>query len=125
MLKVGMTYEIDKKITENDTAAKVASGAVEVFATPLMIALMENTCFSLVQENLEDGYTTVGTTVNIRHLKASPVGSIVKCIAELTEIDGKKLNFIVKVFENDVLVGDGTHGRYIVNQKKFIENIKK
>lgn len=125
MLKVGITYEIDKKITENDTAAKVASGAVEVFATPLMIALMENTCFNLVQKNLEDGYTTVGTTVNIRHLKASPVGSTVKCIAELTEIDGKKLNFIVKVFENDVLVGDGTHGRYIVNEKKFIENIKK
>lgn len=125
MLETGMTYEVKKIVTENDTAAKVASGAIEVFATPLMIALMEKAALDLVAPHLEEGYTTVGTAVNVKHLKASLVGAEVKAIATLIAIDNKKLNFDVKVYEGDTLVGSGEHGRYIINEKKFIENLTK
>lgn len=125
MLKEGLTFEMKKIVTENDTAAKVASGAVEVFATPIMIAFMENTALNLAKPHLEDGYTTVGTKVNVKHLKATLVGAEVVCKAELKKVDGKRLLFEVKVFEGDILVGDGEHERYIVNEEKFIKNLQK
>ncbi|MGL5541954.1 MAG: thioesterase family protein, partial [Fusobacteriaceae bacterium] len=74
MLKEGMELVIEKTVNENETAAKVASGALEVFSTPMLIAFMENTAFQLAQGELSDELTTVGTSVNIKHLKANLVG---------------------------------------------------
>ena len=75
MLEVGMKLEVEKVVTENDTAAKAASGAVEVLATPIMVAWMEGASLNLVQKELENGLTTVGTEVNIIHLKGTLVGT--------------------------------------------------
>ncbi|MBQ3437726.1 MAG: thioesterase family protein [Fusobacterium sp.] len=127
MLEVGMTFEFKRPVTENDTAAKAASGAVEVFATPFMIAWMEEASLKLAQKELEEGFTTVGTEVNIKHLKGSLVGTEMRVISKLLEIDRKKLIFSVEVYEDkeNILVGEGTHTRFIIDTEKFFEKLKK
>ncbi|WP_029758709.1 MULTISPECIES: thioesterase family protein [Fusobacterium] len=124
MLEVGMRLEIEKVVTENDTAAKAASGAVEVLATPFMIAWMEEASLHLAQKELENGLTTVGTEVNIKHLKGTLVGKTVKIISVLKEIDRKKLVFDVEALEDGVVVGTGTHTRFIIDPVKFFEKLK-
>lgn len=127
MLEVGMKYEIKRPVTENDTAAKAASGAVEVLATPVMIAWMEEASLHLAQKELEKGFTTVGTEVNIKHLKGSLVGTEMKVVSILKEIDRKRLVFDVAVYEEkeNILVGEGTHTRFIIDTAKFFEKLKK
>ena len=124
MLEVGMKVEVEKIVTENDTAAKAASGSVEVLATPIMIAWMEEASLHLAQKGLEEGLTTVGTEVNIKHLKGTLVGKTVKIVSVLKEIDRKKLVFNVEVLEDGVAVGTGTHTRFIIDPVKFYEKLK-
>nr|WP_241635900.1 thioesterase family protein [Fusobacterium gastrosuis] len=126
MLEVGTTYEFKRTVTDDVTAAKAASGAVEVFATPFMIAWMEEASLKLAQKELEEGLTTVGTEVNIKHLKGSLVGTEMKVVSTLKEIDRKKLVFDVAVYETDgnILVGEGTHTRFIIDTVKFFEKLK-
>lgn len=125
MLKEGMSFTQKKVVMANETAAKVASGALEVFSTPMLIAFMESTAFSLAQKELEDGDTTVGIAVNIKHLKANLIGDELTCTATLEKIDGKKLDFSVKVFHGETLVGEGKHSRFIVNEEKFLAKLNK
>ncbi|ATV35287.1 thioesterase family protein [Fusobacterium periodonticum] len=124
MLEVGMKYEIDRVVTENDTAAKAASGSVEVLATPVMIAWMEEASLRLAQKELEEGFTTVGTEVNIKHLKGTLVGKTVKVLSTLKEIDRKRLVFDVEVIEDGIAVGTGSHTRFIIDTAKFYEKLK-
>ena len=124
MLEVGMKYEIDRVVTENDTAAKAASGSVEVLATPVMIAWMEEASLRLAQKELEEGFTTVGTEVNIKHLKGTLVGKTVKVLSTLKEIDRKRLVFDVEVIEDGIVVGTGSHTRFIIDTAKFYEKLK-
>ena len=124
MLEVGMKLEVEKLVTDNDTAAKAASGAVEVLATPFMIAWMEEASLRLAQKELEEGFTTVGTEVNIKHLKGTLVGKTVKVLSTLKEIDRKRLVFDVEVIEDGVAVGTGSHTRFIIDTAKFYEKLK-
>ena len=124
MLEVGMKYEIDRVVTEDDTAAKAASGSVEVLATPVMIAWMEEASLRLAQKELEEGLTTVGTEVNIKHLKGTLVGKTVKVLSTLKEIDRKRLVFDVEVIEDGIAVGTGSHTRFIIDTAKFYEKLK-
>ena len=107
-----------------DTAAVYGSGALEVFATPAMIALMEKTCLESMADIIGEGNTTVGIAVNIKHLKASPVGVTIRCEAELTEVDRRRLVFSVKCFEGETLVGEGIHERFVVDSEKFMSKFK-
>lgn len=125
MLKEGISLTLEKIVNENETASKVASGTLDVFSTPMLIAFMENAAFQLVQPELDEESSTVGISLNVKHLKANLVGDKISCVATLTSIEGKKLNFSVKVFYMDTLVGEGEHSRYIINKKKFLENIKR
>ena len=124
MLEVGMKLEVEKLVTDNDTASKAASGAVEVLATPFMIAWMEEASLHLAQKGLENGLTTVGTEINIKHLKGTLVGKTVKIVSVLREIDRKKLVFDVEALEDGVVVGTGTHTRFIIDPVKFYEKLK-
>ncbi|MGY0394592.1 thioesterase family protein [Fusobacterium sp.] len=125
MLKEGMTLTQQKVVNESETAAKVASGALEVFSTPMLIAFMENTAFNLAQKELGEGETTVGISVNIKHMKANLVGDEVVCTATLEKVDGKRLDFSVKVLHGETLVGEGEHSRFIINEEKFLAKLKK
>lgn len=103
-----------------DTAKAYGSGLVEVFATPAMIALMENTAHSSVQPYLPEGQVTVGSEVNIRHLKATPLGATVYGTSELLQIEGRKLTFKIEAYDMQGLIGAGTHTRYIIDIERFM-----
>lgn len=122
-IKEGLSFEIEQVVTAKDTAAKYGSGLVEVFATPAMIALMEKTALNVVLPYLPDGFNTVGTAVNIKHIKATPVGMEVTCKATLKAIDGRKLVFDVIAFDEDGEIGNGSHSRYIIETAKFMEKL--
>ena len=116
----GLRHSESLMVEHKDTAAVYGSGALEVFATPAMIALMEKTCLESVADKIGEGNTTVGIAVNIKHLKASPVGSTIRCDAEIVEVDRRRLVFSVKCFEGETLVGEGIHERFVVDSQKFM-----
>ena len=116
----GISHSESLVVEHKDTAAVYGSGALEVFATPAMIALMEKTCLESVADKIGENNTTVGIAVNIKHLKASPVGSTIHCEAEIVDVDRRRLVFSVKCFEGETLVGEGIHERFVVDSEKFM-----
>ena len=108
-------------VTEQQTAKHLGSGELAVFATPCMIALMENTAYRSVQPCLEPGQGTVGTLLNVKHLAAPPVGMEVRCETKLIEVDRKRLVFEVKAFDACGLIGEGVHERFIVDNQRFMQ----
>jgi predicted thioesterase len=122
-LEAGITNSLSQEVKAEHTAASFGSGLVEVFATPAMIALMENTAMQLVLPFLPEGFGTVGTMVNIKHLKATPIGQTVTCEAKLISAEGKKLFFEVKARDEQGEIGSGTHNRYIINTSEFMEKV--
>lgn len=122
-IKIGQSFELTQSVAYKDTAASYGSGLVEVFATPAMIALMENTCLQCVQSQLEEGYTTVGTSVNIKHIKATLKGQNVRCIATLMEIDRSKLTFEVEAHDEHGKIGMGSHQRFVINNEEFMKSL--
>ncbi len=120
-LKLGMTGESATLVAPENTAARVGAGGVEVFGTPMMIALMEQASWQSVANDLEPGYVTVGTLVNVRHLAATPPGQRVRATAELIEIDGRRLLFKVEAYDEKQKIGEGQHERFIVNLERFMK----
>jgi len=119
-LKVGMKFTREVEVVHELTADAVHSGGLPVFATPMMIGLMENASWSLAEECMEEGYSTVGTLVNVKHVSATPVGATVRAETELTEIDGRRLVFKLAAYDDKGLIGEGTHERFIINTDKFM-----
>lgn len=120
-MKIGLTGKQSVMVTLSSTAKVVGSGEADVFATPTMIALMEKTAFMSVKPWLEEGQTTVGTLINVKHLSATPVGMEVSCETKLIAVDGKRLTFEVKAFDKGGCIGEGLHERFIVNAERFQE----
>jgi len=109
-------------VTEDQTATHLGSGLLPVFATPALIALMENTAMQLV--NLPEGHTSVGISINMQHLKASPVGAEIQCTATILAIDGRKYTFeIIASDRNSTMIGKAIHERVIVDIEKFMSGI--
>ena len=119
-LTVGSKGRAEALVTEANTAAAVGSGLVPVFATPYMVALMENAAVNAVQAGLEAGQGTVGTKLEVTHDAATPVGMKVWAEAELTAVDGKKLTFTVRAFDEAGPIGGGTHERFIITVDRFL-----
>ena len=124
MLKTGLSYESHELVSSTNVAAAMGSGDLEVFATPAMIALMENAAMKCVQNELEEGSTTVGTNMSVSHVRATPIGREVRAAATLTTIDGRRLVFDVRAFEGDTEIGTGTHERFIVERQKFMNRLR-
>ena len=118
-METGIKNVIETTVTDNNTAAEMGSGTLAVFATPAMIALIEETAWKSVTPYLEYGHATVGTQLDISHVAPTPVGMKVKCETELVEVDGRKLKFKADVYDETGLVGTGTHERFIINAEKF------
>lgn len=122
-LKEGMNASVERIVTEDDTAAKFGSGNIRVYATPMMIGLMENSALRAVDEHLLEGYATVGIHVDIKHIGATPVGMKVKAISKLVKIDGKKLYFDVEAYDEEKKIGEGKHTRYIIKVDDFLKRL--
>lgn len=119
MITTGIKGHLEQVVTPEMSAARVGSGLVDVFATPMMVALMERTCNDSVVPHLDEGQGTVGTLVNITHTAATPVGMRVWCDTELVEVDRRRLVFRVKAFDECGEIGEGTHERFIIDSARF------
>jgi len=123
-INAGSKGEAALKVSENEFAVNVGSGSLEVFATPVMVMLMEKAACCCVASYMENDETTVGTEMNVKHLSASPAGSDIRAEAELTEVNGRELVFSVKAYDNCELIGEGKHKRFLVFGERFTEKAK-
>ena len=115
MLKCGLKYSVAVEVAPQNTALAMGSGDMEVFATPAMVALMENAAMNAVAEFLPDGSATVGTKIDVSHVKASPMGAKITAEAELVAVDGRRLEFKVVAYDEKGVIGEGNHTRFVVD----------
>ena len=115
------TFSVETIVDEDNTALAAGSGDLEVFATPMMAALMENAAAACIAEELGEGNTSVGTMLSVSHVRATPVGMKVKATAELVKIEGRKYDFKVMAEDERDLIGEGTHSRVSVNRERFLD----
>lgn len=120
-MQIGLKGTATVAVEKKNTAAAMGSGNLEVFATPAMVALMEQAACESVQPFLQDGESSVGTSMQITHLRATPLGIQVHAESELVEIDRKRLKFTVKAYDAAGVIGEGVHERFIVNAQRFLE----
>ena len=119
MIEKGIKGHLEQTVTDELCADRIGSGLVKVFATPMMIALIERTCNESVTPLLDPGQGTVGTRIDISHCAATPVGMRVWCDSELTEVDRRRLVFSVRAYDQCGLIGEGTHERFIIDSDRF------
>jgi fluoroacetyl-CoA thioesterase len=124
-ISIGIEGEKQIVVTPEKTATAYGSGTVDVFATPAMIALMEQTAMESVSQLVPEGFITVGTEVSVKHFKATLPGKVVNCNSKLILAEGSKLVFEVSASDESGLIGKGTHTRYIVDKQKFIDDLQK
>ncbi len=120
-LKTGLVGRAETIVTESNTAAAIGSGALPVFSTPHMIALMENASMNAIAPCLEDGQGSVGTKIDVAHVAATPMGMTVRAESTITRIEGRMLSFEVRAWAGDELIGEGTHQRCIIYNQRFME----
>ena len=124
MVEIGIKGKQEVVVSEDLTAKHIGSGTVLVLSTPMMIALMEKTCRLSVKPYLEEGRETVGTHVDVSHDSAVPFGNTVWCESEVVAIDRRKLTFRVVVYDDNGIVGQGTHERFVIDEKKFAQKME-
>ncbi len=124
MIKVGLKHESQTVVSTTNTANTLGSGDMEVFATPAMIALMENAAMMAVAPHLDEGASTVGIEMATSHIKASPIGANITASAELISAEGRKLSFKVKAWDEQGVIGEGNHTRFVVDRERFLSKVK-
>lgn len=122
-LKVGLVGSATTSVNEINIAKTMKSGALPVFATPAMCALMEEAACAAVQDCLEPGAGTVGISLNISHDRATPMFQEVTATATLVAIEGRKLVYTVEAKDNKGVIGKGSHERFIINNEKFMSKL--
>jgi predicted thioesterase len=120
-LKAGLRCEKKETVNDKNTARAWGSGGLPVYATPAMAALMEMASAEAVAAELPEGFSTVGTELNIKHLSATPPGMEVRAAAELIQIEGRRLVFRVEAFDGAGKIGEGVHDRFIVENERFLQ----
>ena len=125
MIIIGTKCQLEATVTQELTAAHVGSGALPVFGTPFMSALMENAAMTVLQSFLDEGQGSVGTHLDISHDSATPIGMKVWAEAEVTAVDGKALTFSVTAYDEAGVIGKGTHNRFIITVDRFLAKSEK
>jgi fluoroacetyl-CoA thioesterase len=120
-LRLGLVGEASVVVDRTNLATAFGSGAIDVFATPALVALMEQAASLAVEPTLAEGMITVGTRVEVRHLAATATGDTVRARAELIEIDRRRLVFRLEAYDSVEQVGEGTHERTIVDRQRLLE----
>lgn len=125
MIEVGIKGVQKEVVTEKNVASAVGNAGVDVFATPFLIALAEKTCLESIKSELEDGQSSVGSQINIKHMAATPIGMTVRCESELIEVEKSRLLFKVVAFDDEEQVMEGTHERFVIDMEKFFARVDK
>lgn len=120
-ITIGFKTQKSRIIDESMLACNMGSGELEVFATPSMVALMENAAAACLKEFLDEGETSVGTYLEINHTSATPNGLTVSASAEVTAVNGREVTFSVAASDGTGSIGEGVHKRFVVNSEKFIK----
>lgn len=124
-MELGLKHTSTVVVDHTNTAMAAGSGELEVFATPAMIALMENAATQAVAASLPEGSTTVGTVVNIVHSRATATGEQVTATAELREVEGRRLVFHVSASDTKGIIGEGVHERMVVDAGRFMDKVNR
>lgn len=122
-IQADLNAEIEITVSETETAVHLGSGSIAVYATPALVALMENAAVCALEGYLPESQTTVGGQIDVRHLAATPVGMKVRARAELIEVDGRKLTFRIQAWDEGEQIGEANHVRYIVDEDKFMAKV--
>jgi predicted thioesterase len=128
LVRPGLTGNAELVVGAEHTAPRIGSGKVHVLATPVMINLVEaaaRCALAAVEHLLPEGYQSLGTHLDVRHIAATPVGMRVRATAKVTAVDGRTISFNVNVKDEIDLIGDGTHERVVVNVAKFDQRVQK
>ncbi len=120
----GMTGEIRTTVEEGFTARAIGSGDLAVYGTPAMIALMEAAALTAIEDYLPEGQASVGIEIEVKHLAATPVGEEVRARAEVTHVEGRKVQFLVQAWDEKEMIGDGTHTRFIIDVERFMQRVQ-
>lgn len=122
---VGLKGRAETVVDAHNTAQAACSGALPVFGTPFMCALMEEAAWKSIAPRLEAGQSTVGTKLNVSHDSATPVGMTVWAESEVTEVDGKRIVLKVSAYDEKGLIGQGEHERFIITDERFLAKCAK
>lgn len=122
-IKIGVVGEATFHVQDEHMAVHVGSGSSRVLATPWMIAFMERVSHRMMTDCLPEGYTSVGIQVDVKHLAASPIGSTIRVVSEIQSVDGLQVTFAVQAWDEFDKIGEGTHKRYVVDLKRFLEKV--
>ncbi len=117
-ITLGLKGRAEKTVETTNTAKAMGSGSLEVLATPALVAMMEEAAVNALE--LEEGQSSVGVSLDIKHSAATPLGMKVWAQAELIEIDRRRLVFKVEAFDQNELIGSGTHERFLIDAEKFM-----
>ena len=123
-MNIGTSYTSTTVVNTTNTAAALGSGDMDVFATPAMVALMENAAMNAVAPHLAEGQTTVGTQITTSHIKASALGATITATAVLTAVDGRSLTFATTARDGENIIGEGVHTRFVVDRERFLSKLK-
>ncbi len=122
-MEIGKTYTSTRVISEELLACNMGSGDLRVLATPAMMALMENAAMMCIADELPEGSSTVGGQIESTHLKPTGLGHTVTATARLTAVEGRKLQFHIEAHDEEGLIGEGTHLRFIVDRQRFMSKV--
>lgn len=121
---IGNTATATTVVDNTNTAKFVGSGNLDVFSTPMMIALMEKAACNALEAALEEGQSSVGTQINVEHTAASPLGANITATAVITACEGKKVTFDISAKDEKNVIGKGTHTRFIIDIERFMAKLK-
>ncbi|MCA2998601.1 MAG: thioesterase [Rhodocyclaceae bacterium] len=119
VISVGVSGESTLLVRDEHTASRVGSGRIRVLATPVMINVIEAAALACCEALLPEGHQSLGTSLNISHIAATPVGMRIVARATVAQVEGRKIRFAVEVHDQRDLIGGGTHDRVVVNVAKF------
>jgi predicted thioesterase len=123
-IQIGHTAERSETVVESLLATRLGSGSVEVYATPAMVALMESAAVAAIERLLPEGQSSVGIALDIKHLAATPPGQQVRARAEVIDVEGRKVTFKVQAWDEQELIGEGTHTRFVIDVARFMQRVQ-
>jgi predicted thioesterase len=123
-MEVGQIFNLPIVVAEKDSAKVLGSGGLDVFGTPALVTYMECAALKMVQNDLPDGSDTVGIAIDVKHVKASPIGAKINVSAKITAVEGRKISFdIVATDEAGDVVGSAVHDRFVVDKARFMSKL--